>query len=83
VTDRDHFTVPEDDILKVRPLMTPVGGRMIVLQEALAKDFGIEPVGPTYTFADVDVEHIGAPLTEIAKKYPVQRSTETSAPQVR
>ncbi|MBI2822320.1 MAG: amidohydrolase family protein [Acidobacteria bacterium] len=69
VIDRDYFTVPEDDILKVRPLMTMVGGKMIVLQEALAKDFGVQPVGPAYDFKDEDVEHIGKPLSEIVKKF--------------
>jgi hypothetical protein len=83
VTDRDYFTIPDDDILKVRPLMTMVGGKMIVLQEPLAKDFGVEPVGPAYSFKDEDVDHIGDPLTEIAKKFPVQRSADTSAPVVR
>jgi len=69
IIDRDYFTIPVDDILKVRPLMTMVGGRMIVLQESLAADFGIQRVGPDYTFKDEDVEHIGLPLTEIAKRF--------------
>jgi predicted amidohydrolase YtcJ len=69
VIDRDYFTIPDDDILKVRPLMTMVGGRMIVLQESLAKDFGTKAVGPAYSFKDEDVAHIGAPLAEIAKKF--------------
>jgi hypothetical protein len=69
IIDRDFFTVPVDDILKVRPLMTMVGGKMIVLQESLASDFGVQPVGPEYDFRDGDVEHIGMPLAEIAKKF--------------
>ncbi len=69
IIDRDYFTVPVDDILKVRPLMTMVGGRMIVLQESLATDFGIQRVGPDYTFKDEDVEHIGWPLVDIAKRF--------------
>ncbi len=55
VLDRDYFTIPVDEILKVRPLMTMVGGRMIVLQDSLAKDFGIGAVGPAYNFSDDDV----------------------------
>ena len=69
VIDRDFFTIPENDILKVRPLMTMVGGKMIVLQESLAKDFGVQPVGPVYDFEDEDVAHIGLPLTEIARRF--------------
>ncbi|MDA2934431.1 amidohydrolase family protein, partial [Acidobacteria bacterium AH-259-D05] len=66
VIDRDYFTIPIEDILKIRPLMTMVGGRMIVLQESLARDFGIEGVGPSYDFKDEDIEHIGKPLAESA-----------------
>jgi predicted amidohydrolase YtcJ len=80
VLDRDYFTIPEDDILKVRPLMTMVGGRMIVLQEALATDFGTKPVGPAYTFKDEDVAHIGMPLAEITKKF---RRVDTREGEVR
>ncbi|MCH6570637.1 MAG: amidohydrolase family protein [Acidobacteria bacterium] len=64
VTDRDYLTVPIDDILKIRPLMTMVGGKVVVLQESLARDFGVEAVGPAYTFEDADVAHIGKPLAE-------------------
>jgi hypothetical protein len=39
--------------------MTMVGGKIIVLQQALASDFGIQPVGPSYSFEDREVEHIG------------------------
>jgi hypothetical protein len=46
--------------------MTMVGGRMIVLQESLANDFGIDAVGPIYDFRDEDIEHIGRPLADNA-----------------
>jgi len=69
VIDRDYFTIPVDDILKIRPLMTMVGGKMVVLQESLAKDFGMQAVGPAYTFADEDVDHIGKPRSEIVAKF--------------
>ena len=69
VMDRDYFTIPVDDILRIRPLMTMVGGRMIVLQQSLANDFGIASVGPVYTFSEKDVEHIGKPIAEIAAKF--------------
>jgi predicted amidohydrolase YtcJ len=79
VIDRDYLTIPEDDILKVRPLMTMVGGKMIVLQAPLARDFGTEPVGPAYTFKDEDVEHIGIPLADISKRFPLEQATAPGA----
>lgn len=69
VIDRDYFTIPVDDILKVHPQMTVVGGRTIVLQQALAKDFGMQPVGPAFDFKDQDVTHMGLPIAEVAKRF--------------
>ena len=65
VIDRDYFTVPVDDILKVHPLMTVMGGDIVALQASLANEFGLEPVGPGFDFKDEDVEHLGRPLAEI------------------
>lgn len=64
VLDRDYFTIPVDDILKIRPLMTMVGGKIIVLQQVLATDFEIDSVGPSYSFEDHEVEHIGKPFRQ-------------------
>ncbi|MEE2823005.1 MAG: amidohydrolase family protein [Acidobacteriota bacterium] len=64
VLDRDYFTIPVDDILKIRPLMTMVGGKIIVLQQVLAADFEIDSVGPSYSFEDHEVEHIGKPFRQ-------------------
>jgi cytosine/adenosine deaminase-related metal-dependent hydrolase len=55
ILDRDYFTVPVDDLLKIRTPMTMVGGKIIQLQPSLASDLGIEPVGPSYDFSDEDV----------------------------
>ncbi len=55
VLDRDYFTVPVNDILKVRTPMTMVGGKIIQLQESLANDFGVDQVGPVFDFSDEDV----------------------------
>ena len=41
-------------------LSVVVGGKLIVLQQVLATDFGIDPVGPSYSFEDHEVERIGA-----------------------
>ena len=64
VIDRDYLTISTDDILKIRPLMTMVGGRMVILNKSLAPDFGLEAVGPSYDFRDEDIEHIGQPLAK-------------------
>ena len=66
VIDRDYLTISTDDILKIRPLMTMVGGNMVVLNKSLAGDFGMEAVGPSYDFRDEDIEHIGRPLADNA-----------------
>jgi predicted amidohydrolase YtcJ len=55
VLDRDYFTIPVDDILKVRTPMTMVGGKIQQLQESLANDFGVEAIGPVYDFDDAEV----------------------------
>ena len=55
VLDRDYFTVPVDDILKIRIPMTLVGGKIIQLQESLANEFGMESIGPAYDFSDEEV----------------------------
>lgn len=68
IMDRDYFTVPVDDILKIRPLMTMMGGKMIVLNASLAGEWGISEVGPQFGFEDDQIEWIGKPFTEEGKK---------------
>ncbi len=46
VLDRDFFTIPVNDILKIRTPMTMVGGKIVQLQESLANAFGVDQVGP-------------------------------------
>jgi len=55
VLDRDYFTIPVDDILKVRTPMTMVGGDIKQLQESLANDLGVAAIGPVYDFNDEEV----------------------------
>ena len=64
IIDRDYFTIDVDDILKIRPLMTMLGGDIVVLQESLAQDVGMQAVGPVYSFTDAQVEHIGQPFLQ-------------------
>lgn len=80
VIDRDYFTIPEDEILKVHPLMTVVGGKTIVLAESLAKDFGTAAIGHAYTFKDKEVEFIGKANVDIAKMFAKPTPPEEQAP---
>ncbi len=68
VIDRDYFTIPEDDIFKIRPLMTVVGGETTALNASLASEWGVDPVGFQYSFKDEDVAHLGKPFTEEGKR---------------
>jgi predicted amidohydrolase YtcJ len=45
VLDKDFFTIPVPEILKIRPQMTVVGGKIRALQSDFAKALGMEPVG--------------------------------------
>ena len=46
VLDRDYLAIPEDDIPNIKVLMTLVGGKVIHLMPSLAREIGMEPVGP-------------------------------------
>ena len=45
VLDRDYMTVPEDQIENIKPLMTMLGGKVVHLTPALAKELNMEPKG--------------------------------------
>jgi len=47
VLDRDFLTIPEVEIPQTQVLMTVVGGKTVHLGSALAREAGLEPVGPT------------------------------------
>ena len=47
VLDKDYLTIPEDQIPSIRVLMTAVGGKVVHLTASLAKEIGMQPVGPT------------------------------------
>ncbi len=55
IMDRDYFTVPVNDLLKIRTPMTMVGGKIIQIQQSLADEFGVASVGPVYDFDDDEV----------------------------
>jgi predicted amidohydrolase YtcJ len=64
ILDRDYFTIPVDEILKIRPLMTMVGGRMVNLNAVQAKDWGVPEIGMQFHFDDAQVAWIGKAFTE-------------------
>jgi predicted amidohydrolase YtcJ len=45
VLDRDYLTIPVDDILNIRVLMTMVGGNVAHLVPSLAREIGMQPAG--------------------------------------
>jgi predicted amidohydrolase YtcJ len=45
VLNKDYFTVPQEDIPTVIPLMTVVGGKTMLLRTELATELGASPVG--------------------------------------
>ena len=45
VIDKDYLTVPVDDILKLRVLMTMIAGKMVHLTPSLAREWGMQPTG--------------------------------------
>jgi len=46
VLDRDYLTIPENDIPNVTVLMTAVGGRIVHLMPGLAREIGVQSIGP-------------------------------------
>ena len=51
VYNKDYFTIPQEEIPSVYPLMVVVGGKTIVLREEYAADLGLQAVGPQLTFS--------------------------------
>ena len=47
VLDRDFLTIPEAEIPQTQVLMTVVGGKTVHLGDPLAREIGMQPVGPT------------------------------------
>ncbi|OFV97992.1 MAG: hypothetical protein A3F68_09990 [Acidobacteria bacterium RIFCSPLOWO2_12_FULL_54_10] len=45
VLDRDYLTIPVDDILNIRVMMTMVGGKIQHLVPSVAREWGLPPAG--------------------------------------
>ncbi|MSO21513.1 MAG: hypothetical protein EXQ56_13875 [Acidobacteria bacterium] len=46
VLNADYMTIPEDQIGTIYPLMTVMGGKIMMLKEEFAKELGRTPIGP-------------------------------------
>ena len=58
ILDRDYFTIPENEILRIQPLLTMVGGKIISLHERLAADWNTAPVGEPYNVDQDEVNEL-------------------------
>jgi urease alpha subunit len=45
VLDKDYYTIPIEEISKIKPQMTVVGGKIMYLRRGFATKQGMEPVG--------------------------------------
>lgn len=50
VYNKDYFTIPQEEIPTVYPLMVVMGGEPIVVREEFGKDIGMATVGPQVKF---------------------------------
>ncbi|MCZ6488933.1 MAG: amidohydrolase family protein [Acidobacteria bacterium] len=50
VLNKDYFTIPIEEMPNTIPLMTVVGGKIVVLRNELAQELGRDPVGPQIEF---------------------------------
>jgi predicted amidohydrolase YtcJ len=50
VLNSDYFTVPEEKIPTVYPVMTIVGGKILVVRNEAARDLGLQAKGPQIEF---------------------------------
>ena len=61
ILNKDYFTVPVDDILKIQSLMTMVGGKVISLNDSLAEEWNMTGVGEQF---NIDLERVEAIIAE-------------------
>ena len=50
VLSQDYFTVPLEEVDRIIPLMTVVGGEVVFLRDSLARELGQGPVGTQYRY---------------------------------
>ena len=54
VLDKDYLSIPEDDIDKIRILMTSLGGKIVHLTPSMAKELGRQPVGAAVALGGIE-----------------------------
>ena len=52
VLNKDYFTIPVNEIPEVFPVMTMVGGNILVLRSEYADEIGVSPIGPQLIFRE-------------------------------
>jgi len=62
VFNKDYFTVPLEELPEVFPLMTVLGGEIVVLREEFAGELGVAPVGHQIEWTFESDYDFGAPL---------------------
>ena len=67
ILNNDYFTIPVDDILKTQSLMTMVGGKVISLNDSLAKEWNMTGVGEQF---NIDMERVEATIAEANRSVP-------------
>ena len=60
VLNKDYFTVPEEEIPSIFPLMTVVGGKIEVLRSEFARELGKDSAGPQLEFHN-ELRYAGMP----------------------
>lgn len=53
VLNKDYFTIPQDEIAYLYPLMTIVGGKPVFIRTNFAAEIGQKPIGPSAKYANV------------------------------
>ena len=59
VLNKNYFTVPDSEFPTVYALMTVGGGKVRSLREELAKELGLQPVGPQIQYQYVAEGNFG------------------------
>ena len=62
VFNKDYFTVPLEELPSVYPLMTVLGGEIVVLREEFARELGVSPIGHQINFKFEPDYEVGEPL---------------------